>query len=360
MPTKKQYEHILTKEFLEKEYVQNKKTVQKISKETEISRPTVKNYLKLYDILIEERNGRILPGTKFDKLTTVYVSSKNNRCDNVWCCKCECGNERLVSTYKLKSGKTKNCGCSNYVFGKESKKWVGHEEISGSYWWSIKNGAKTRNILFNITIQQIWELFEKQNKKCYLSGLEIGFKEKTKKDFSGTASLDRKDSSVGYEIENIGWVHKDINIMKFTFSVKEFIDYCKLITEFNGIFKKCSYDFITHKTYIKSLVKSAKKRNLSYELTDEQLLQKFNDQGGVCVFTGLDLIYPNSELSCRKKLWNASLDRIDNNLGYTFDNVQWTHKNINHSRNNLTAKEYKDFCKIVYLNNHITKQDKND
>lgn len=48
-----------------------------------------------------------------------------------------------------------------------------------------------------------------------------------------TASLDRIDSSRGYEIDNIQWVHKDVNKMKMGLSQNEFIDICKIISKNN-------------------------------------------------------------------------------------------------------------------------------
>ena len=45
----------------------------------------------------------------------------------------------------------------------------------------------------------------------------------------GTASLDRKNSSLDYTKDNIQWVHKDVNYMKMSLSEKYFIKLCKLI-----------------------------------------------------------------------------------------------------------------------------------
>lgn len=46
-----------------------------------------------------------------------------------------------------------------------------------------------------------------------------------------TASLDRIDSSKGYKIENIQWVHKDINQMKSALENNKFIELCELVSE---------------------------------------------------------------------------------------------------------------------------------
>lgn len=343
----KQYENILTEKFLQKEYVENKKSIAIIAKELGVANSTVSFYLKNHKIVQEDRSGKIVSGAKFNKLTTIEILRRNNSGSIVWLCECECGNKKEVITKHLKSGYIKHCGCVRIKSGKSRKDWRGFGDISGKFFSRIKKSAKKRNILFDITIQQIWELFEKQNGKCYLSGLDLCFNERSQ-DYSGTASLDRIDSSKGYEIENIGWCHKDINKIKHTFSIEEFINCCKIVTNFNGIFKKSLYKFTTHSTYICAIKISAKKRKLEFNITPEQIVQKFNDQGGVCAFTGLDLIYPSSDLKYYKFTHTASLDRIDNNLGYTFENVQFVNKLINSSRKDLTIQEYKYFCRLVF------------
>ena len=90
-------------------------------------------------------------------------------------------------------------------------------EISGKYWSSLRKNAKKRNIQIKVTIEEAWEIFLKQNKRCFYTGLKITHKKYLKrinnKDIYslGTASLDRKNSSLDYTKDNIQWVHKDVN-----------------------------------------------------------------------------------------------------------------------------------------------------
>lgn len=46
-----------------------------------------------------------------------------------------------------------------------------------------------------------------------------------------TASLDRIDSTKGYTLDNIQWVHKHINVMKMDLDQEYFIKLCKLVTK---------------------------------------------------------------------------------------------------------------------------------
>ena len=55
-----------------------------------------------------------LTGQKFNRLTVIKRGEDlicKSRNVIRWLCRCECGNETLVNTSSLKSGKTKSCGC---------------------------------------------------------------------------------------------------------------------------------------------------------------------------------------------------------------------------------------------------------
>lgn len=47
---------------------------------------------------------------KFDRLLVIDAApNKNGR--TAWICKCDCGNELIVTTHSLRNGNTKSCGC---------------------------------------------------------------------------------------------------------------------------------------------------------------------------------------------------------------------------------------------------------
>jgi len=46
-----------------------------------------------------------------------------------------------------------------------------------------------------------------------------------------TASLDRIDSSKGYVLDNVQWVHKRVNFLKRDYSEKELLFWCNAISE---------------------------------------------------------------------------------------------------------------------------------
>ena len=107
---------------------------------------------------------------------------------------------------------------------KRDPKLILHHTIPSFFWKSIKSGAKNRNLIFDITIDDVWELYSKQNKKCVLTNWDIQFNAVKA---LNTASVDRIDSKIGYIKDNIQIVHKKINKFKMAFSQEELLEMCK-------------------------------------------------------------------------------------------------------------------------------------
>lgn len=143
-----------------------------------------------------------------------------------WNCKCICGTEKSILEKHLISGATVSCGKGHFK-GKKSHSWKGYEEISSKYWNQILKNAIMRGLELKISIEDIWELFLNQNRKCALTGMTLCMQE--------TASLDRIDSKKGYIKNNIQWVHKDINYIKMDLDEKRFIELCKMVATHDKI-----------------------------------------------------------------------------------------------------------------------------
>ena len=157
---------------------------------------------------------------------------------------CSCGRiEKKCSTHIVR-GKSNMCHqCSMDKLSKESFEGVG--DISYAYWTNLQRHAagvtvkrKSRRIKrFEITIEQAWELFLKQDNKCALSGVPLKFvtigRSNRQRLKEQTASLDRIDSNGHYTIDNVQWVHKDVNRMKNVYEQEYFIDMCKNIANNN-------------------------------------------------------------------------------------------------------------------------------
>lgn len=176
-------------------------------------------------------NRKDIAGKKFNMLTAIKlverrpIERKSGREDieYYWEFLCDCGNKTITRRDRVVTGKKPiiSCGCM-----RNRSKWKGCGNLSKTQWGIIERNAKKRELCFEITMKDAWNLFQEQGEKCALSGQKINFKEPT-------ASLDRIDSSKGYTIDNVQWVHKDINISKWDFTMDKFLEICRMVTEYN-------------------------------------------------------------------------------------------------------------------------------
>lgn len=212
----------MTKEILINEHHNNKLTVKQIAKKYNYNEVTIRRNLHKFNIKLNwnRKHKHIdITNKKFGKLLTIKKigSDKNKRV--LWQCKCDCGNECIVVGRYLRTGDTKSCNHCRL-----------NEIIPDWCYLEIYRQSIRRNIIFKLTKQEMIDLLIKQDYKCKLSQLSlfipIAFKNKKQK----TASLDRIDSSKGYTIDNVQWVHKTVNYMKMDLVQKEFISICKRIS----------------------------------------------------------------------------------------------------------------------------------
>jgi len=164
----------------------------------------------------------------------------NNR--KMYKVQCGCGKIELRRPTHVNSGRTKSCkSCSAKLTVSKYPMPVnktGCNGLSGTHFFSIKNSAKIRKITFDVTPEFLWKLYEDQFGMCAISGVRIHLKDAIKNnsvDWSVvTASLDRIDSSKGYQPGNVWWVHKRVNRLKNDFSMDELLYWSQAIVKQHG------------------------------------------------------------------------------------------------------------------------------
>ena len=154
---------------------------------------------------------------------------------------CSCGKIFLAKPNSIWNG---SYGCLQKIITKTTRykqsiiRWKGTQDISKTYFSRLKQGAKHRKKEFDITIEYLQKLLEKQGYKCALTGLPIKCTRNVNKHSESyeeqTASLDRIDNTQGYIKDNLQWIHKDINNMKHMLSEHKFIKYCELVYKYKG------------------------------------------------------------------------------------------------------------------------------
>lgn len=299
-----------------------------------------------------------LAGQEFDHL---YVLEQDEELsikkkEAYWICECDCGKIITLRRYRIVNKKgfntPRSCGCALKPLrgNKRTWMWGGYEEIGKDVLYRCKVAAIDRNILFNITLQQIWDKFIEQGCKCVYTNDELTFDR-----WQRTASIDRIDSTVGYIPENIQIIHKSIQTIKWQYPENELIEYASLVSdhqryprvyESNIQIKKHGHQWKGYGEIGSSLFtmckRSAIKRNIEFNITIEMMWNTFIRQGGRCNLTGLPLSlwYSNAD----NGIATASLDRINNKLGYVIDNIQWVHKRINKMKYILDQDDFINIC----------------
>lgn len=96
-------------------------------------------------------------------------------------------------------------------------------------------------------------------------------------------------------------------------------------------------------------LRNAKKRFKEFNLTLEDLKQVWEQQGGICPYTGLKLYLPTwkKKGSCEQLWYRASLDRIDSSKGYVAGNVQFVSTPINFMKSTMSDLETKQYLKLI-------------
>lgn len=172
-----------------------------------------------------------LTGEKFGLLTVVsFAGDRAGKRGAVWPhweCLCECGSTCYVACNNISKYARNQSGCGCHRKGKKNKGWKEHGGISGERWRQIYRSSisRSREIAFDITIEEAWSLFQAQEGKCALTGWDLHI------DVGGTASLDRIDSNGVYELGNVQWTHKHANVSKNSLSDAEFLAMCQAVVD---------------------------------------------------------------------------------------------------------------------------------
>lgn len=305
-------------------------------------------------------------GKRFGRLVVKQYSRCEKRkyergYDYYYICSCDCNLEKRIEVLRhvLITNNTKSCGCFAHPKQEENVHWGGCGEISGNLWSHIRKNAKIRNIDFDLTIEDAWNQYEKQNKKCSYINSNLSLLYLRGEESNITGSLDRMDSSKGYTKDNIQWVHKDINIMKGGLLHSQFIELCNSVAypaniidvnpEFNTEIRGHQwrgYGEISGKFWTK-IGKNAVRRKLEFVISIENAWDKFISQKGRCALNNWKLVMYSEAHNQNYIDRTASLDRIDNTKGYIAGNIQWIHKELNRMKWDLNQDRYIELCKAV-------------
>jgi hypothetical protein len=102
-----------------------------------------------------------------------------------------------------------------------------------------------------------------------------------------------------------------------------------------------------------TFTRRSKKKNLEYSVSSKFLVNLYESQGGVCIYSGLPIIFAETTEDHEHGGTNASLDRIDSDKGYIADNIQWVEKTINKMKLYFNEHLFLTYIKKVIEFNQI-------
>lgn len=164
-----------------------------------------------------------MTGKRFGKLIVNKFNHSDRTGKAFWSCQCDCGNTTTVNGMHLRSGHTTSCGKSCGKTGLPTKKRK-YEANLDNVWYSRYSWFMAHAEMRDHCVEISPELFQKiSSSSCAYCG---GF---SKKGYNG---IDRKNSKLGYTIENAVSCCRICNLAKNEYTVEEFLSWVKRICKF--------------------------------------------------------------------------------------------------------------------------------
>lgn len=208
-------------------------------------------------------------------------------------------------------------------------------------------GNKSRRP-FDISHEYVSSLFDGQGGKCALTGTQLTFGSSKRQMKDGTASLDRIDSLIGYEVGNVQWVHKHINKLKNDYTEDYLLEQARkvyLYLNYREIILKTIPDKYKVNANIWDKIQHNAAKRYDCNLSKDDIEIVLEQQNFKCVYTGEALTVGRN----RDEYYTASLDRIDSKKPYTVDNIQWVHRDINYMKYTYSDSYFRVLIQAVYL-----------
>jgi len=153
---------------------------------------------------------------------------------------------------------------------------------------------------------------------------------------------------------------KYCNTCKINKDVLNFSGNCKNSDGLESSCKPCRVEYVLTrastfdgflKTLFNDLKRNAKTRNIQINITLQDIINKYNEQAGLCNLTLYKMTYCrlniNNITTHIKNYFNISVDRIDSAKPYTKDNIQLVCSIINLLKGNMKECDFIDRMKTI-------------
>lgn len=192
-------------------------------------------------------------GDRYGRLTVIEYAGKDKRGKHLWLCKCDCGNEKIVVSDNLSSGKSNSCGCLLHEVTGRGNQYGYYKDREEAILRVQYSHLKRRNKKFDGEVISFEEFVTKSKSPCFYCGLEYSRELQDRRNETkskGLASdtvvkcngIDRINSNIGYTSENTVPCCKYCNTAKSTMTVEDFKNW--IIRLYNNFVLKKIYNSV--------------------------------------------------------------------------------------------------------------------
>ena len=171
--------------------------------------------------LLRENGKKKIKNLKGSRFGYLFVESLSDYRSNkggsaYWNCICDCGNRCIIKSNSLVRGHSASCGCKRDLCKFKKKDGAPLRMLYHGY----MRGAKARNLKFDLTIEQFNIITQK---KCiYCGELPNQVAPSWSEEIYIYNGIDRINSDIGYDFDNIVPCCSKCNYAKQSLSVDEF------------------------------------------------------------------------------------------------------------------------------------------
>jgi hypothetical protein len=168
---------------------------------------------------------------RFDRLLVIRLDGTGKQGAR-WECVCDCGNIVVTSSYSLRRGQTRSCGCYQIEQTRNAARIEYGESAFNLLLGAYKKGAKKRGLEFSLSKEMFREI-TKQN--CFYCGKEPSqiMSNKCNNGDYIYNGIDRIDSNLGYVDNNVVPCCYTCNFMKGSMKYADF--YNAIIQIYNNL-----------------------------------------------------------------------------------------------------------------------------